>query len=215
MRSKVEAHDYRYFPEPDLAPLNISRKWVKEIAGQLPELPEAKRRHYVEDLGLAIDDAYVLVEFKELSDFLDKVLKLGTAPKAAANWITGSILAYLNDNKLELSSIALIPENLHDLIAAIDKGTLGSTTAKQVLLVLLQKGGNVNEVIEREGLAQVSDEQSLKKAVELVLSSNPTQLADYRQGKTKLRQFFVGQVMKATTGKANPKIVDQLLDELL
>jgi aspartyl-tRNA(Asn)/glutamyl-tRNA(Gln) amidotransferase subunit B len=215
MRSKEEAHDYRYFPEPDLVPLAIDRAWVDEIKKTLPELPEARRSRYVEQAQLSLDDAIVLVDSKELSDFFDKVLKLGTPAKQAANWLIGPVTAHLKENKLDITETPMTPENVRDLVDAISKGVLSSTTAKQVLAEILAKAGSVEDVIKNKGLAQISDESGLKDTVAKIISDNPSQLEEFRSGKTKLRQYFFGEAMKATKGKANPQIINKLLDEML
>jgi aspartyl-tRNA(Asn)/glutamyl-tRNA(Gln) amidotransferase subunit B len=238
MRSKEEAHDYRYFPEPDLVPLKIESKWVQNIQATLPELPELRRKRYVETLGLSVDDAYILAENKELGDFYDQVLALnnavaktgasasstatasmanasGALARSAANLLLGPTIAYLKEAKLDLLETKITPQNLKDIVENQTSGVLSSTTAKQVLLEVLQKTGSVNDVIKQKGLAQVSDEGELVKIVETVLNNNPTQLEQYKQGQNKLRQYFFGEIMKATKGKANPQIINKLLDEKL
>jgi aspartyl-tRNA(Asn)/glutamyl-tRNA(Gln) amidotransferase subunit B len=215
MRSKEDAHDYRYFPEPDLVPLQIARSWVYEVARSLPELPEARRKRYIDKCSLSDDDAFALSETKELSDFFDRALALGTPAKEAANFLLNTVIAYLNESKTEFSAINATPENIRDLEQAVAKGTISRTAAKEVLLSLLKQPGNVAQVIESKGLAQVSDEAGLRDVVSQVLQQSPGQVDEYRQGKIKVRQYFVGQVMKNTKGKANPQVVDKLLDELL
>ncbi len=215
MRSKEEAHDYRYFPEPDLVPLAIDRKWVEEIAKTLPELPEARRKRYVEKSQLSLDDAIVLADSKEFSDFFDAVLKLGTPAKQATNWLIGPVTAHLKENKLDITQTPMTPENVRDLVDAIGKGVLSSTTAKQVLAEILSKPGKVDDIIKDKGLAQISDESGLKDTVAKIINDNPSQLEEFRSGRTKLRQYFFGEVMKETKGKANPQIINKLLDEML
>jgi aspartyl-tRNA(Asn)/glutamyl-tRNA(Gln) amidotransferase subunit B len=215
MRSKEEAHDYRYFPEPDLVPLQIDRKWVEEIARSLPELPEGKRRRYVDQEGLSIEDATVLADSKELADFFDEVVRMGAPAKAACNLVMGPMIAFLKDSKLELPETAITPKNIFDLVDATSKGVVNSTTAKTILSDVLQSPGEVKDIIEKKGLAQVSDEGPLRDAIQKVMTDNPAQLADFRAGKTKVRQFFFGETMKATKGKANPQIINKLLDEML
>ncbi len=215
MRSKEEAHDYRYFPEPDLVPIVIDRKWVEEIASTLPELPEQRRSRYVSQYELSPDDATVLAESKELSDFFDAALSIGTPAKAAANWLMGPTIGYLNENKLGFDSTKITPENLRDLTAAVEAGTISSTTAKQLLLEILASGGNIANLIAEKGLVQISDEKGLTEIASKILIDNASQLESYRAGKSKVRQFFFGEVMKATKGKANPQIVNKILDELL
>lgn len=215
MRSKEEANDYRYFPEPDLVPLVIDKSWVDSIASTLPELPESRRKRYMQEYELPADDSALLAESKELSDLFDESVKLGTAPRPAANFLLGSTLAYLNEHKVELSATRLSAQHICDLVKAQASGVVNSTTAKQVLNEILQKGGSVSEVVESKGLAQISNEDDLKNVVVAVLQNNPSQLEEYRAGKTKVRQFFFGETMKATKGKANPQVINRLLDELL
>jgi aspartyl-tRNA(Asn)/glutamyl-tRNA(Gln) amidotransferase subunit B len=215
MRSKEEAHDYRYFPEPDLVPLLIDRKWVEEVKAALPELPEARRNRYVTEHGLAPDDAYVLAENKEMADFFDRAITLGAAPKAVSNWLIGPINAYLNESNKDFAETTVTPENMRDLAEAVSSGKLNSTSAKTVLAELLQKASSVASIIEQKGLVQVSDEKELETIVAKVLEANPTQLEEFRSGKTKVRQFFFGETMKALKGKGNPAIINKILDEKL
>ncbi len=215
MRSKEEAHDYRYFPEPDLVPLTIDRAWIDELSKQMPELPEARRQRYMNDLKLAYDDAFVLVESKEMSDFFDEAIKLGAQAKDAANWLLGPIMGHLNDKKLEFGQTNLTPENMRDLSKSVADATISNTAAKQLLIDLMGKKSDVASLIKERGFAQISDEGDLRQAVSAVLTANPSQVEEYRQGKTKVRQFFFGEIMKATKGKANPQVINKLLDELL
>lgn len=215
MRSKEDAHDYRYFPEPDLVPLKISREWVSEVAKTLPELPEARRKRYEEKLGVSPDDAYVLVENKEMSDFFDATINLGAPPKATVNYLINEATAFLKDSKLEFAQTKITPQSLKDLTASVEGGSLNSNSAKQVLLSLLENGGDVASIIQSKGLAQISDTSEIEKAVMKALTDNPGQLAEYRGGKTKVRQFFFGEVMKALKGKANPQLINKILDEKL
>ncbi|MBK8224817.1 MAG: Asp-tRNA(Asn)/Glu-tRNA(Gln) amidotransferase subunit GatB [Candidatus Obscuribacter sp.] len=215
MRSKEEAHDYRYFPEPDLMPLTISRQWVEEVRKSLPELPAQRRQRYQSDLGLSSEDAAVLTETKELSDFFESSLALNAPAKAVANWLIGPATAYLKENKKEFCQTALTPQNMADLCQAVSSGKVSSTIAKQLLLDLMTEGGDVAKLIESKGLAQVSDEGPIKAILQEVLDKSPNQLADYASGKVKLRQYFFGEAMKALKGKANPQVINKLLDEML
>ncbi len=215
MRSKEESHDYRYFPEPDLMPLLISREWVAEVAKTMPELPEQRRRRYVDQHSLSIEDAGVIAESKEMADLFDSALTLGTPAKAAANYLIGPTNFYLKENKLELSATKLSAQNIKDLCQSVESGKLGSTKAKELLIDLLGTGGDVFALIESKGLAQVSDAGAIKESVKAVLAANQAQLNDYKSGKTKVRQFFFGEIMKANKGKANPQVVNALLYELL
>ncbi|MBX9722482.1 MAG: Asp-tRNA(Asn)/Glu-tRNA(Gln) amidotransferase subunit GatB [Candidatus Obscuribacterales bacterium] len=220
MRSKEDAHDYRYFPEPDLVPLEISRDWVNELAQTMPELPEARRQRYMKEASLAVIDAYTLVENMEMANFYDEALKLGASPKQAANLLLGPTMGYLNDSKLNLSDTRLTAQNLKDIVENVSSGKLNSSTGKQILLDILalsskEAAVDVAAYIESKGLAQVSDPAAINKKVAEIISQYPTQLADYCAGKVKIRGFFFGELMKAMKGKANPELVNKSLDEEL
>lgn len=214
MRGKEDAHDYRYFPEPDLKPLVISRKWVKEIQDKMPELPSQKRARY-QGLGLSEYDANVVVEQMELALFFDKVLELGANAKTAVNFIMGEIAAYLKEEKLELGETKLTPENLAELISLIEKGTISNNIGKQIIVEMMQTGKAASKIVEEKGLSQISDEGAIKAIVQKVVEANPAQVEAYRNGKTNLLGFFVGQIMKETKGRANPKTVNELLKGFL
>ncbi|MDR3616462.1 MAG: Asp-tRNA(Asn)/Glu-tRNA(Gln) amidotransferase subunit GatB [Candidatus Obscuribacterales bacterium] len=215
MRSKEEAHDYRYFPEPDLVPLSIDKKWVEEIRATISELPEARRQRYIGAHGLSAEDAGILAENKELADFFDKVITLNVPAKQASNHLLGTTLGFLKESKKEFAETALTPENLRDIIVASTDGKIGSTIAKQLLIELLTEKGDVFSIIEKRGLAQVNDESALREQVQKVLDASPSQLEQYKGGSTKVRQYFFGEVMKAMKGKANPQVINKVLDELL
>ena len=215
MRGKEDAHDYRYFPEPDLMPLEISREWVEDIRKSMPELPEQKRQRYM-GLGLSEYDAGVIVEQMPLALFFDKVLELGANPKTAVNFIMGEIAAYLKENKVEIDETKLTPENLAELIALIEKGTISNNIGKQILVEeMITKGEKASAIVEKKGLSQISDEGAIKEIVEKVVNSHPAEIESYRNGKTNLLGFFVGQVMKETKGRANPKTVNELVRKML
>lgn len=214
MRGKEDAHDYRYFPEPDLKPLVISREWVKEIQDRMPELPAQKRARY-QGLGLSEYDANVVVEQMELALFFDKVLELGANAKTAVNFIMGEIAAYLKEEKLELVQTKLTPENLAELISLIEKGTISNNIGKQIIIEMMQTGKAASKIVEEKGLSQISDEGAIKEIVQKVVDANPNQVAAYKGGKVQLFGFFVGQVMKETKGRANPKTVNDLLKSIL
>lgn len=214
MRGKEDAHDYRYFPEPDLKPLVISREWVKEIQDKMPELPAQKRARY-QSLGLSEYDANVVVEQMELALFFDKVLELGVNAKTAVNFIMGEIAAYLKEEKLELRETKLTPENLAELISLIEKGTISNNIGKQIIIEMMQTGKAASKIVEEKGLSQISDEGAIKEIVQKVVDANPAQVEAYRNGKTNLLGFFVGQIMKETKGRANPKTVNELLRGIL
>ena len=215
MRGKEDAHDYRYFPEPDLMPLEISREWVENIRKTMPELPEQKRQRYM-SLGLSEYDASVIVEQMPLALFFDKTLELGANPKTAVNFIMGEIAAYLKENKVEINETKLTPENLAELIALIEKGTISNNIGKQILVEeMIVNGEKASAIVERKGLSQISDEGAIKEIVEKVVNSHPNEIEAYRNGKTNLLGFFVGQVMKETKGRANPKTVNELIRKIL
>ena len=214
MRGKEDAHDYRYFPEPDLKPLVISREWVQEIKDKMPELPAQKRARY-QSLGLSEYDANVVVEQMELALFFDKVLELGANAKTAVNFIMGEIAAYLKEEKLELAQTKLTPENLAELISLIEKGTISNNIGKQIIIDMMQTGKAASKIVEEKGLSQITDEGAIKEIVQKVVDANPNQVAAYKGGKVQLFGFFVGQVMKETKGRANPKTVNELLKEIL
>ena len=215
MRGKEDAHDYRYFPEPDLMPLEISREWVEDIRKSMPELPEAKRQRYM-SLGLSEYDASVIVEQMPLALFFDKVIELGANPKTAVNFIMGEIAAYLKENKVEITETKLTPENLAELISLIEKGTISNNIGKQILVEeMITKGEKASDIVEKKGLSQISDEGAIKEIVEKVVNAHPAEIEAYRNGKTNLLGFFVGQVMKETKGRANPKTVNELIRKIL
>ncbi len=215
MRGKEDAHDYRYFPEPDLMPLEISREWVENIRKTMPELPEAKRQRYM-GLGLSEYDASVIVEQMPLALFFDKTLELGANPKTAVNFIMGEIAAYLKENKVEINETKLTPENLAELISLIEKGTISNNIGKQILVEeMIVNGEKASAIVEKKGLSQISDEGAIKEIVEKVVNSHPAEIESYRNGKTNLLGFFVGQVMKETKGRANPKTVNELIRKIL
>ena len=215
MRGKEDAHDYRYFPEPDLMPLEISREWVEDIRKSMPELPEQKRQRYM-SLGLSEYDASVIVEQMPLALFFDKTLELGANPKTAVNFMMGEIAAYLKENKVEINETKLTPENLAELITLIEKGTISNNIGKQILVEeMIVNGEKASAIVEKKGLSQISDEGAIKEIVEKVVNSHPAEIESYRNGKTNLLGFFVGQVMKETKGRANPKTVNELVRKIL
>ena len=213
-RSKEEANDYRYFPEPDLPPLRPSAAWVAELRAALPELPAARRARYVEDLGLSGYDAGVLTADVQLADYFDGVVAAGVAPKAAANWVTGEFSRLLNQHAAEglrAGAVALRPAGLAELIGEVEAGRVSATNAKGVLARSFGSGVSPRAVIEAEGLGQVSDSSLIAREVEAVLAEFPSQVADYRAGKQQIYGFLVGQVMKRTAGRADARLVNEEL----
>jgi len=215
MRSKEEAHDYRYFPEPDLVPMEISREWVEQIRATMPELPQQKKQRYVTDLGLSEYDADVLVNSLEMCNFLDKAVELKANAKSAVNWITGDIAAYLKEAKLTIDQTKLSPETLAEMLELIEKGVISNNIAKKIIVSLMEKGGSAKEIVESQGLSVISDESALIETVKKIMKQNTDSVQKYKSGKPQLFGFFVGQVMKETKGRANPETVNRLLKEQL
>ena len=216
MRSKEGSSDYRYFPEPDLPPLEVASEKIEKLKSSLPELPAQKRRRYEEEFGLSAYDARVLSDDRNVAEYFEAVVAKGATAKAAANWVTQDIAAYLNNNPdLDITEIALKPEMLAELITLIEKGTISGKIAKEILPDLLSKGGSPKELIESKGLIQISDPQELEKIIDGVLAANPDKLEQYQAGKTKLKGFFVGEIMKQSGGKADPKLANQILAKKL
>lgn len=214
MRGKEDAHDYRYFPEPDLMPLEISKEWVDGIKEKMPELPTEKRARYM-SLGLSEYDAGIIVEQMEIALFFDEVIKLGANVKTSVNFLMGEISAYLKEEKIGISETKLTPENLVELINLIEKGTISNNIGKQIIFTMLKEGTSASQIVEKQGLSQISDEGAIKEIVQKVIESNQEQVDAFKAGKTQLLGFFVGQVMKETKGRANPKTVNDLLKEFL
>ena len=214
MRGKEDAHDYRYFPEPDLMPLEISQEWIDRIKATMPELPEQKRQRYM-DLGLSEYDASVIVAQYELAMFFDEVLKAGGNPKIAVNFLMGEIAAYLKEQKLSINETKLTPESLVELIGLIEKATISNNIGKQIIVEMMETGEKASAIVEKKGLSQISDTGAIKEIAQKIIEANPSQVEAYKGGKDKLFGFFVGQVMKETKGRANPQSVNQILKELL
>ena len=211
MRSKEAAHDYRYFPEPDLVPIAAPAAWIAEIRAALPELPEAKRARFASDYGLSAYDATVLTGSRALADYFEATLRHGAPPKTAANWIMGELLALLNAEGAEIDRCRVTPKSLAALFALIDAGTISGKIAKTVFEEMYRTGVEADAVVATKGLTQVSDAGELAAVIDQVIADSPKELAQYRAGKDKLFGHFVGQVMKRTQGKANPAKVNELL----
>jgi aspartyl-tRNA(Asn)/glutamyl-tRNA(Gln) amidotransferase subunit B len=215
MRSKEEAHDYRYFPDPDLKAIPIAADWVKSLKETLPDLPEKRLEKFQKEFDLSEYDAQVLTENKELGDFLQQASEFGKNYKALANWLMGDITAYLNTEKTTLDNTKLTPKALCQLIQLIEANTLSNAMAKKLLPELLEKGGDPEQIVAERGMAQISDTGALKEQIMKVLQANPKEVEAYKGGKDKLIGFFVGQVMKETKGSANPEQVNSLLKTCL
>jgi aspartyl-tRNA(Asn)/glutamyl-tRNA(Gln) amidotransferase subunit B len=215
MRSKEYAHDYRYFSEPDLVPLTTTREGVEAIRRTLPELPEARMQRFVAEYGIPEYDAGVLTSSKALADYYEACLKRYPKPKVVSNWIMVELLRALNRDGIEVEQSRVTPENLAELFKLIDDGTISGTMAKSVFDAMYETGKPAAEIVQEKGLRQISDENALGAAIEQVLTDNPKEVDEFRAGREKLLSFFMGQVMKATQGKANPQAVNKLLREKL
>lgn len=211
MRSKEEAHDYRYFPDPDLVPLVIPSDWVTTLRAALPELPDAKRDRFLREYGLPAYDAQVLTSSKALADYFEAAVGSFRQPKVVSNWIMSELLRLLNRDNREIEACLVSPDNLAELLLLIDGGTISGKIAKTVFEEMVSTGQRARSVVEEKGLVQVKDESAIEAVVEEVLAENPAEVTLYRAGKEKLLGFFVGQIMKKTRGKANPKLVNEIL----
>ena len=214
MRSKEEAHDYRYFPDPDLLPLELEPAWVEEIKRTLPELPDEKKARFIGDYKLSAYDANVLVNEKAKADYFETVAK-GRDPKQAANWVTVELFGALNKAGLEIEQSPVSAENLGGLLDLIADNTISGRIAKEVFADMFETGEKPADIVEKKGLRQVTDTGAIEAAIDQILASNADKVAEYKSGKDKLFGFFVGQAMKATQGKANPAMVNEILQKKL
>jgi aspartyl-tRNA(Asn)/glutamyl-tRNA(Gln) amidotransferase subunit B len=216
MRSKEEANDYRYFPDPDLLPVVLEEAYIEDIAATLPELPGQKRERFIADYGLSAYDAGVLTASRELGDYYEHVVeRLGGEPKLAANWVTGELAGALNRAGMDIGESAVGPHALADMLKRVTDNTISGKIAKDVFEAMWNGEGSADEIIEARGLKQITDTGAIEQVIDQIIESSPGQLADYRSGKDKLFGYFVGQVMKATQGKANPAQVNELLRKKL
>jgi aspartyl-tRNA(Asn)/glutamyl-tRNA(Gln) amidotransferase subunit B len=215
MRGKEEAHDYRYFPDPDLVPVIIEEEWIDKIRETLPELPVEKKDRFIRDYSIPPYDAAVLVTSRALADYYEDVVKLSGKPKIAANWVMGEVLRYLNEEKRDVKDCPVTPRSLAEMLNLMEDGTISGKIAKEVFEDMYKTGAPPRKIIDEKGLVQITDEGPVIKAIEEVIAASPTQLAQYREGKEKVFAYFVGQVMKITRGKANPQLVNELLKKML
>ena len=215
MRSKEEAHDYRYFPDPDLVPVMVDEDWVSQIRLGMPELPLAKRERFVNEYQIPAYDAGVLTADKALAEYYEEVVKLCGKPKIASNWVMGDVLKFLNEDKRGIRECPISAKSLADMIGLIEEGAISGKMAKDIIDDMYKTGKTPQDIIKEKGLVQITDEGELVKTITSIIAASPKQLADYRGGKEKLFGFFVGQVMKATQGKANPQLVNDLLKKML
>ena len=215
MRSKEFANDYRYFPEPDLLPIKLEKDFIDEVISTMPEMPEQKRERFISEYNLSSYDADLLALDKDLADFFEEVSKVSGSPKLSANWIMGDLSAQLNNENLNIQDSKISSKKLGELIIRINDGTISGKIAKDVFEKIWISGGEVDETIQKEGLEQLTNFDEIESMIDKVIQSNPEQHSQYKAGKERLFGFFVGQVMKASEGKANPKQVNDILKEKL
>ncbi len=215
MRSKEEAHDYRYFPEPDLVPFVVEQTMIEEIRGSLPELPHQKLGRFRKDYALSDYDAQILIQDKSVANFFEECTKIYPHTKKICNWIIGPLLQELNTRKVEIKNLSLTPKNLTLLIASVEKGVISNLAAKDIFPAMIDTGQSADEIISKKGLAQISDESALIKIIDDVLKENPSVVEQIKQGKESAMGFLVGQSMKKSQGKANPKILGDIIKRRL
>ena len=211
MRTKELAHDYRYFPEPDLVALVIGDEWLEEIRVTIRELPQARKERFIKEYGLPAYDAKVLVASRQMADYFEEVVKAGADAKAASNWVMVDVAASLNAQKIEISEFKISPPMLAELIGLIAKGTISHTMAKEVFAEMAETGNEAEETLKARGLVQISDEAALGEIIDKVIKDYPAAVSDYKSGKSQAMQFLMGQVMRATKGQANPQLVQSIL----
>ncbi len=215
MRSKEFANDYRYFPEPDLLPINLEKEFIEEVMATMPEMPTQKKIRFVSEFNLSEYDADLLAADKDLADFFEAVVKVSNSPKLSTNWIMGELSAELNKENLSINESKISSNKLGQLILRIEDGTISGKIAKEIFEKLWSSDNEVDEIIQGEGLEQVTDDKEIESMIDKVINNNPEQLEQYRSGKDRLFGFFVGQVMQASQGKANPKQVNDILRKKL
>ncbi len=215
MRSKEEAHDYRYFPEPDLPPILVSQPWIDEIKSNLPELPDEKRHRFIEEHGLPEYDAELLTSEKAIADWYEKAVEAGGQPKTVSNWMMGDLMRLLNEENKSVDELLFGPAQMVGMLKLIDDGTISGKIAKTVFEEMYKTGKDAGDIVKEKGLVQISDTSEIEKAVDEVLAKSTGEIERFKAGDEKLMGFFVGQVMKATKGKANPKMLNDLLRERL
>jgi len=211
MRSKEEAHDYRYFPDPDLVPIEIDVEWYEALKGKVPELPDAKRERFIVEFNLPMYDAEILTQTKELANYFEQVVKVTNDYKGASNWVMGEVLKVLNEQKISIADFAITPQNLGELVNLIQNGTISGKIAKDVFAEMLVSKQQAETIVREKNLVQISDTAEIEKIIQQIFDANENQVKEFLDGKEKVFGFFVGQTMKATKGKANPQVVNNLL----
>ena len=215
MRSKEGSSDYRYFPDPDLGPIEVSHELKEKWRSELPELPAAKRNRYATELGLSIYDARVLTDESSMAKYFEKVVNEGGAAKSSANWITGDIAAFIKSNRLSFDQLSFKPNELAEMLKMIDAGEISGKIAKEILPELLSKGGSPKQLVKERGLGMIGDPKVIEEIIDKLILNHPNEVESFRAGKKKLLGFFVGQLMKETKGKADPKLANQILNKKL
>jgi aspartyl-tRNA(Asn)/glutamyl-tRNA(Gln) amidotransferase subunit B len=215
MRSKEESQDYRYFPDPDLIPVMIDDAWIKRIAGTMPELPAAKRLRFVQQYGIPDYDAQQLTQSRSMAEYFEQCVNLLNSPKEISNWIMSEVMRVLNEKGIEIKDLMVTPAMLTGLVDLLKKDRVSGLMAKEIFTKMADTGRGALDIIEELGLEQVSDEDSLKRIIREIFEANSREVTQYRAGKHQLLGFFVGEVMKKSKGKANPKIAGDLVKELL
>ncbi|AMM40398.1 aspartyl/glutamyl-tRNA amidotransferase subunit B [Candidatus Desulfofervidus auxilii] len=215
MRGKEEAHDYRYFPDPDLMPVVIDKDWIEEIRKTLPELPDVKKQRFKQVYGLPEYDAEVLTSEKDLAEYFERVVKWGSEAKLASNWVMSEVLRKLNEEKREIQECPVKPKDLAELLQLVQKGTISGKIAKTVFEEMYASGKPASQIVKEKGLIQITDQAVLQEIAQKIIESYPKEVEQYKAGKEKLLGFFVGQMMKQTKGKANPQLVNKIFKELL
>ena len=215
MRGKEEAHDYRYFPDPDLVPLRVEEKWVEDIRKSLPELPDEKKERFVRHYQIPEYDAEILTSTKAMGDYYEECVRLFPEPKTVGNWMMGELLKELKHDEREIDQCPVTPQHLAEMLSMMKEGTISGKIAKDVFEEMYRTGERPEKIVRDKGWVQILDEGEIEKAIEKAMEVNPKQVEDYRKGKEKLFGFFVGEVMKQTKGKANPKLVNEILRKKL
>ena len=215
MRSKESAHDYRYFPEPDLPPIIIQDGQINELKASLPEMPRVKRERFISQYGLTEKEVDIIIDDRSLSKYYEELVSQGANPKMAANWVLGDILRLLKEKELEAANFPVSPESLNKLLVLLNEGKISNTAGKEVFETMFETGKSAEAVVSEKGLSQISDTSELEKLIEDILDSNPQSIEDFKAGKIQAAGFLMGQVMKASKGKANPKVAKEMLDAKL
>jgi len=215
MRSKEEAHDYRYFPEPDLVPVEIDDDWIDQIRRELPEMPGAKKERFIKQYEIPSYDADILTQEKALADYYEECVKSCQNPKAASNWIMGDILRELKKANIDIQECPITAANLGQMIRLIDQGVISGKIAKEVFEEMYRSGASAENIVREKGLSQITDDKLIREVAEKVIEENPQALEAYKKGKTRSFGFLIGQIMKATKGKANPQLANKILNQLL